>query len=88
MNEQKIQVRVTETDQLMDVVVYSKRIDRIEVVLGSGVHSVKCELVPTLNGTAYAGSAMGREIVYECSSEQVKDDLELENHDYRDSRRR
>jgi len=88
MSEQKIQVRVTETDQLMDVVVYSKRLDKIEVVLGSGVHSVKCELIPTLNGMAYAGSAMGREIVYEHSSEQVKDDLELENHDYRDSRRR
>ena len=39
-------------------------------------------------GMAYVGSAMGREIVYEHSSEQVKDDLELENHDYRDSRRR
>ncbi len=88
MSEQKIQVRVTETDQLMDVVVYSKRIDRIEVVLGSGVHSVKCELLSTPNGAAYAGSAMGREIVYERSSEQVKGDLELENHDYRDSRRR
>jgi len=88
MTEQKIQVRVTETDQLMDVVVYSKRLDKIEVVLGTGVHSVKCELLPTPNGTAYAGSAMGREIVYERSSEQVKDDLEVENHDYRDSRRR
>jgi len=88
MSEQIIQVRVTETDQLMDVVVYSKRLDKIEVVLGSGVHSVKCELIPTPNGTAYAGSAMGREIVYERNSEQVKDDLELENHDYRDSRRR
>jgi len=88
MSEQKIQVRVTETDQLMDVVVYSKRLDRIEVILGSGVHSVKCELIPTPNGTAYAGSAMGREIVYERSSDMVKDDLELENHDYRDSRRR
>ncbi|PCJ85774.1 MAG: hypothetical protein COA54_10250 [Thiotrichaceae bacterium] len=88
MSEQKIQVRVTETDQLMDVVVYSKRLDKIEVVLGAGVHSVKCELIPTANGMAYVGSAMGREIVYEHSSEQVKDDLELENHDYRDSRRR
>ena len=37
---------------------------------------------------AYAGSAMGREIVYERSREQVQDDIELENHDYRDSRRR
>ena len=88
MSEQKIQVRVTETDQLMDVVVFSKQLDKIEVVLGSGVHSVKCELLPTATGMAYVGSAMGREIVYEHSREQVKDDLEIENHDYRDSRRR
>jgi len=72
----------------MDVVVFSKRPDRIEVVLGEGVHSVKCELLPTANGLAYAGSAMGREIVYERSREQVLDDIEIENHDYRDSRRR
>ncbi|NOQ90763.1 MAG: hypothetical protein GQ549_07435 [Gammaproteobacteria bacterium] len=88
MNEQKIEVRVTETDMVMQVAVFSKREDKIEVVLGEGVHSVKCELLPTENGTAYAGSAMGREIVYECSREQVRADVELENHDYRDSRRR
>ena len=40
------------------------------------------------NGFAYAGSVMGREVVYERSREQVSDDVELENHDYRDSRRR
>ncbi|HHJ34875.1 MAG TPA: hypothetical protein ENJ87_03825 [Gammaproteobacteria bacterium] len=88
MSEQKIQIRVTETDQTMDVVVFSKKLDKIEIVLGAGVHSVKCELLPTANGTAYAGSAMGREIVYERNRDQVKADIELENHDYRDSRRR
>ena len=88
MSEQQIEVRVTETDAVMKVAVYSKREDRIEVVLGEGVHSVKCELLPTANGLAYAGSAMGCEIVYEQSREQVKADVELENHDYRDSRRR
>ena len=88
MNEQKIEVRVTETDKMMQVVVFSKRSDRIEVVLGEGVHSVKCELLPTANGLAYAGSVMGREVVYEHSREQVEADVELENHDYRDSRRR
>jgi len=31
---------------------------------------------------------MGREIVYERSRDQVAADVELENHDYRDSRRR
>ena len=88
MNNQKIKVRVTETDMIMDVGVFSKREDRIEVVLGEGVHSVKCELLPTANGNAYVGAAMGREIVYERSREQVKEDVEVETHDYRDSRRR
>lgn len=88
MNEQKIPVRVTETDKVMDVVVYSKRPEKIEVMLGEGVHSVKCELIPTPSGAAYVGSAMGREIVYERSREQVQADVEVETHDYRDSRRR
>jgi hypothetical protein len=88
MSEQKIEVRVTETDALMKVLVFSKREDKIEVVLGEGIHSVKCELLPTANGVAYAGSVMGREVVYERSREQVKEDVEQENYDYRDSRRR
>ena len=88
MSEQKIEIRVTETDRTMEVVVFSKRADKIEVVLGEGVHSVKCELIPTPSGAAYVGSAMGREIVYERSREQVQADVELEHHDYRDSRRR
>lgn len=88
MSEQKIEIRVTETDMTMQVVVFSKTQEKIEVVLGEGVHSVKCELLPTANGLAYAGSAMGREVVYERSREQVQADVELENHDYRDSRRR
>ena len=88
MDEQKIKIRVTETDKTMDVAVFSKRPDKIEVVLGEGVHSVKCEMLPTANGNAYVGSALGREIVYERSRDQVAADVELENHDYRDSRRR
>ena len=88
MNDQKIKVRVTETDMIMDVGVFSKSEDKIEVVLGEGVHSVKCELLPTRNGQAYVGSAMGREIVYERSCDEVKADVEVETHDYRDSRRR
>jgi hypothetical protein len=88
MSEEKITVRVTDTDNTMDVVVYSKRVDSIEVMLGEGVHSVKCELTPTVNNMAYAGSAMGREIVYERSVKQVQEDVELASHDYRDSRRR
>ncbi len=88
MSERKITVRVTETDKTMEVVVFSQREDKIEVVLGEGVHSVKCELLPTANGFAYAGSVMGREVVYEKSRQQVREDVEQENHDYRDSRRR
>ncbi len=88
MSENKIEIRVTETGATMEVGVFSKRPDRIEVVLGDGIHSVKCELTLTANATAYAGSAMGREIVYERSREQVEADIELETHDYRDSRRR
>ena len=52
------------------------RAEGIEVVLGEGVHSVRCQLSPTRTGQAYAGSAMGREIVYERSQEQVKADLQ------------
>jgi hypothetical protein len=88
MSVDKIPVRVTETDQVLEVTVFSKHEHKIEVVLGEGVHSVKCELTPTSNGLAYAGTAMGREIVYERTLEQVKADLEIEHHDYRDSRRR
>lgn len=79
MNTEKIQVRVTETRQLMEVVVYDKKASSIQVVLGTGVHSVKCELTPTRNGLAYAGSVMGREIVYERSREQVQADIDRLN---------
>lgn len=76
MSDEKITVRVTETGQTLDVVVLSKRIDAIEVVLGQGVHNVRCRLTPTRNGTAYVGNAMGREIVYERARGDVKADLE------------
>ena len=75
MNTEKITVRATASGQTLEVVVYDKSLDRIQVVLGEGVHSVRCDLTPTRNGNAYAGSAMGREIVYERSREDVKADL-------------
>ena len=75
MTEDKIQVRVTATGQVLDVVVFSKRLDAITVVLGEGVHNVRVDLTPTRNGMAYAGKALGREIVYERSREDVKGDL-------------
>ncbi len=75
MNDEKIPVRVTSTGQILHVVVLTKRLDRIQIVLGEGVHNVRCDLVPTRNGSAYVGNAMGREIVYERSRESVKADL-------------
>ncbi len=79
MNTEKIKVRITESGKTMDVVVLEKRADRIQVVLGEGIHSVRCEIKPTRNGLAYAGSVMGREIVYERSREQVQADMDKLN---------
>jgi len=75
MNNEKIKVRVTQTGQTMEVVVFDKRAESIEVVIGEGVHNVKCQLTPTRNGLAYAGTIAGREIVYERSREQVQADM-------------
>jgi len=75
MNIEKIKVRVTSSGQEIEVVVLNKRLDNIQVVLGEGVHNVRCDLVPTRNASAYVGNAMGREIVYERSREDVKADL-------------
>lgn len=88
MNEEKIEVRVTESGQTMEVVVFSKRADRIEVVIGQGTHNIKCELTPTRNGLAYAGKAMGREIIYERSQEEVKAEIDKRNQSIRNPRRR
>ncbi|HEV8554055.1 MAG TPA: hypothetical protein VGR65_11840 [Casimicrobiaceae bacterium] len=79
MNNEKITVRVTTTGQTLDVIVLSKRVDVIEIVLGEGIHSVRCRLTPTRNCLAYVGNAMGREIVYERARAQVKADLERVN---------
>ena len=76
MNDEKIKVRITQNGQLIDALIYSKRATQIEVVIGEGQHSVKCTLAPTSNGLAYAGSIMGREIVYERSTEQVQADID------------
>jgi copper homeostasis protein CutC len=75
MVEEKIRVRATASGQVLEVVVYSKRADRIEVVVGAGVHSVRCDLLPTRTGQAYSGSVMGRELVYERSRAEVEADI-------------
>ena len=88
MNIEKIKVRITETGQTIDVVVLNKRPEHIEVVIGEGIHNVKCTLTPTRNGLAYAGSVMGREIVYERGREQVKADIDKLDPALRKSSRR
>lgn len=75
MPTEKIDVRITESGKTLNVEVLNKRAERIRVVLGEGDHSVACDLVPTRNGNAYAGTVMGREIVYERSIKQVQADI-------------
>ena len=74
MSIDKIKVRM-ENGKTLDVVVLAKRATGIQIVLGEGVHSVKCDLTPTRNGLAYAGSVMGREILYERSVQQVQAEI-------------
>jgi len=88
MITEKITVRVTETGQTLDLVVLEKRAERIQVVLGEGIHNVKCDLAPTRNGLAYVGTVMGREIVYERSREQVQADIDRLNPVMRKPQRR
>ena len=77
MTDVKINVQV-EGDQTLEVVVSSKTADAVWIVLGEGLHNVKCKLTPTRNGLAYAGSIMGREIIYNRSVAQVKEDIARE----------
>ena len=84
---EKIKVK-TETGQVLEVTVLNKRAESIQVVLGEGQHSVKCDLRPTRNALAYVGSVMGREIIYERSQEQVKADIDRLNPNMRKDYRR
>ncbi|MEQ1880021.1 MAG: hypothetical protein ABL878_03525 [Burkholderiales bacterium] len=86
MLNEKIKVRVTESGQVLEVVVLNKRAESIQIVLGEGIHSVKCDLAPTRNGLSYSGSAMGRELIYERSPVQVQADLDKLNPRLRKSR--
>jgi DUF2075 family protein len=87
MNDERIKIK-TENGQVLEVVVLTKRAESIQVVLGEGVHSVKCSLSPTRNGLAYVGSVMGREIVYERSRDQVQADIDRLNPNLRNNNRR
>ena len=75
MIDEKIKIK-TETGQVVEVVVLNKHANRIEVVLGEGIHSMRCALTPTRNENAYVGKIMGREIVYERSRVQVQADID------------
>ena len=86
MKNETISVVNTESGQSMDVIVLNKRVNQISVVIGKGVHNVQCDLVPTKNGQAYAGSVMGREIVFYRSREQVQADLDRDNPALKKSR--
>jgi DUF2075 family protein len=52
------------------------------------MHSMKCALTPTRNELAYAGTIMGREIVYERSRAQVQADIDRLNPMVKGMRRR
>ena len=80
MDDKKIKVQA-ESGQTLEVVVSSKKADAIWIVLGEGIHNAKCKLSPTRNGLAYAGSVLGREVIYERSVKQVQADIAQENHD-------
>lgn len=84
MDAEKIKVKM-ESGNEMEVVVFSKRASLIEVVLGEGVHSVRCGLKPTRDGSAYVGTVMGREIVYPRSTAEVQADIDRANLDARNS---
>lgn len=86
MQDERIKVSVTETDQTIEVVVLRKRPDQIEVVIGEGQHSVKCTLTPSHNGMAFVGNVMGREVIYNRSPQQVQEDLDKLNPKLRKSR--
>jgi len=87
MQNETITVTNTESGQPMQVVVLNKRAHLITVVIGEGIHNMQCDLVPTRNGQAYAGTIMGREIVYSRSREQVQADLDAVNPDLKKSRK-
>ena len=74
MTNEKIIVQ-SESGKSLEVVVTEKTPEAIWIAIGEGIHNVKCKLVPTHTGRAYVGSVMGREVVYQRSVDEVKNDL-------------
>ena len=73
MNNEKIKVRNTDSGQLIEVVVFSKRAEAIEVVLGRA-YNVNAR--SPRRATAWPARSWEREIVYERSREQVQADID------------
>ncbi len=85
-NSDKIKIE-TETGQTLDVLVTSFSAEAIWILIGEGAHSSKCKLEPTRNGLAFAGSVMGREIIYKRSVKDVREELAQKNRQSRGFRR-
>lgn len=86
MQNETITVTNTESGKSMHVVVFEKRASQITVIIGEGVHSVKCELSPTKNEQAYVGNVMGREMVFHRSREEVQADIDHDDPNLKRSR--
>lgn len=71
---EKIKV-LAESGQALDVMVTGIKADAVWILIGEGPHSSKCKLESTRNGLAYAGSIMGREIIYERSVKDVREEI-------------
>ena len=83
--DDKIKVE-TESGQLIEVTMTSISPEAIWILVGDGPHSSKCKLEPTRNKLAYAGSIMGRELIYACSVEQVREALSSANKSHLERR--
>jgi hypothetical protein len=86
MQNETIMVTNTDSGMEMEVVVFSKRADQITIVIGEGVHSVQCDLTPTKYKNSYAGSVLGREMIYHRSVEDVQAELDQNNPALKKSR--
>lgn len=87
MENETISVTNTDTGDSIDVVLLRKTAAQITVVIGAGTHSVTCDLRPIRSGMAYAGTVMGRELVYQRSREAVQADIDGQNPALKRSRR-
>ena len=71
METEKLKLK-TETGQFIEAVVLNKHADRIDVVIAE---SLRCSLTPSRNQLAYVGTIRGREVTYERTVAQVKEEL-------------